>query len=139
MRRSEADAFQPIDGIHRFEQLNEGGFIILDGNAPLARLLHAFHEPRSSRREEALAISDFGFRISDFRQSLLTSAATVQGFKARNFSGKSLPFGWGEGGERGSSATVARHNLAEQRDLLRAAHHKLAALGDDIRNRPAAF
>src|SRR5882762_8381320 len=31
---------------------------------------------RSSRREEALAISDFGFRISDFRMSLLTSAAT---------------------------------------------------------------
>src|SRR5438132_1022676 len=31
---------------------------------------------RSSRREEALAISDFRFRISDFRLSLLTSAAT---------------------------------------------------------------
>ncbi|PYK98574.1 MAG: hypothetical protein DME19_11990, partial [Verrucomicrobia bacterium] len=38
---------------------------------------------RSSRREEALAISDFGFRISDFRLSLLTSAATR--FMGRGF------------------------------------------------------
>ena len=31
---------------------------------------------RSSRGEKALTISDFGFQISDFRASLLTSAAT---------------------------------------------------------------
>ena len=43
------------------------------------------HEPRSSRRKEAPSIS------AGRSQSLLTSAATVRGFNARTFSGKSLP------------------------------------------------
>ncbi len=51
------------------------------------------HEPRSSRRKEAHSES------GDRSQSLLTSAATVQGFQARTCSGKSPPKGegWGEG------------------------------------------
>src|SRR5438876_1132846 len=48
------------------------------------------YEPRSSRREEAHSISAEG------SWSLLTSAATVQRFNARNLSGKSLPEGEGE-------------------------------------------
>ena len=43
------------------------------------------HEPPSSRREEAHSISAEG------SSSLLTSAATVQGFNAQNLSGQSLP------------------------------------------------
>src|SRR2546429_3411927 len=42
----------------------------------------SFHEPRSSRREEAPT------SFSRNRMSLLTSAATVQGFNARNLSGR---------------------------------------------------
>ena len=41
--------------------------------------LKAPHEPRRSRREEARSFSHIG------SQSLLTSAATVQGFNARSF------------------------------------------------------
>ena len=54
--------------------------------------LFPLHEPRSSRREEALTF--FVRKI----MSLLTSAATVQGFNARNSSsGNSLPGGEGQG------------------------------------------
>ena len=43
------------------------------------------HEPRSSRREEAHS------NLVEGSQSLLTSAATVQGFNTRTLSGNSLP------------------------------------------------
>ena len=43
------------------------------------------HEPRSSRREEA------HFNLGEESQSLLTSAATVQGFNMGMPSGNSLP------------------------------------------------
>src|SRR5437899_10583347 len=39
---------------------------------------NALFENCRSRREEALSISDFEFRISDFHQSLLTSAPTIK-------------------------------------------------------------
>src|SRR6266545_5632729 len=36
-----------------------------------------FHSTRGRRRAEALVNSDFGLRASDFKMSLLTSAATI--------------------------------------------------------------
>jgi len=52
------------------------------------RIAHPPHEPRSSRREEAHSFSGEG------SQSLLTSAATVQGFNARRLAWEnSLPDG----------------------------------------------
>ena len=53
--------------------------------------------------------------------------------------GEAIPLRWGEGRARGSSATVARHDLAEQGDFLHTARHQFAAFLDDIRNRPASF
>src|SRR5437660_8570565 len=50
------------------------------------------HEPRSSRREEAHYYkTEIRNLKSEIDESLLTSAATVQGFNAQNFSRKSLP------------------------------------------------
>ncbi len=57
------------------------------------------HEPRSSRRKEAHSFSGKG------SQSLLTSAATVQGFKARNLGSRNSFKDW----LRITNAT--RHNL----------------------------
>ena len=49
------------------------------------------HEPRRSRLEETVySKSKIRNPKSEIDESLLTSAATVQGFDARNFSGKSL-------------------------------------------------
>ncbi len=57
-----------------------------DGASKIEALL-PLHEPGSSRRKEAHSKS------GDRSQSLLTSAATVQGLQARTCSGKSLPNG----------------------------------------------
>jgi len=64
-------------------------------------------EPRSSRREEAhFSNAECGVRNAELSQSLLTSAAMVQGVKARNFSWKSLPARASQGEGAGVSAKV---------------------------------
>ena len=73
-------------------------------------------EPRSRRREEAH--SEIRNPKSEIRnsESLLTSAATIQGLNARNFSGKSLPGGEG----RGEGDPTLKHPVALNRlDLAR--------------------
>ena len=78
-----------------------GGSLSRQGEAPAEpKLVSPHHEPclGSSRREEA---QTFQYETD---QSLVTSAATVQGFKAP-ISGwaKSLPIGCGEGASHGSA------------------------------------
>ena len=69
-----------------------------------SRAVESLHEPRSSRRKEALTF--FVRKI----MSLLTSAATVQGFNARNFcSGNSLP---AQAGSPSSQSDAHRHASA---------------------------
>ena len=69
-----------IEAVRQSDRVFEGWLSLTPALSPGERFSRKISriEPlnRSSRPEEALAISDFGFRISDFRMSLLTSAAT---------------------------------------------------------------
>ena len=75
----------PVGVSGRLENRRYGAMPVHGPDARPLLEVEAHHEPRSSRRKEAHST----FRTGD--QSLLTSAATVQGFKARTCWGNSHP------------------------------------------------